>query len=44
MKRQTVLVLTVIAVLLISAAVYSRRQGGGVLAKWISAHRANAGQ
>ena len=42
MKRQTALVLVVIAVLLIAAGVYARGHGG-VLRKLISAHQSNAG-
>ena len=43
MKKQTALVLIVIAILLIAAGVYARGHGGGVLRKWISLHQSNAG-
>jgi len=42
MKKQTAMVLIVIAVLLITAGVYARGNGG-VLRKWIAAHHGNAG-
>ena len=42
MKKQTAVVLIVIAVLLIAAGVYARGHGG-VLRTWISLHQSNAG-
>jgi hypothetical protein len=43
MKRQTVLLVLVLAALLVAAGLAARSKGGGVIARWINAHQANAG-
>jgi hypothetical protein len=43
MRKQTVWVVLVIAALLIGGALTVRSMGGGVISRWVAAHRSNAG-